>query len=118
MKKLKLIACSFLFLSISSYAQFDMGSYDIGEAFKTEIAAHDVSPVIQGFISEVEAEYAVACDGFTSPVYPYLQKQLTYKATCKGEVNKVKLTLRSSYASTKTGIVFTIKKYSIKLKVI
>jgi hypothetical protein len=93
-----------------------MGSYDIGEAFKTEIAAHDVSPVIQGFISEVEAEYAVACDGFTSPVYPYLQKQLTYKANCKGEANKIRLSIRSSYSSSKDSLVFTIRKYSIKIK--
>jgi hypothetical protein len=115
MKNLKLIACSFLFISFSSFAQFD-GNYDVSAAFKAEISAHDVSPVIQGLIAEVETKYAVACEGFTTPDYPYLQNRLTYKATCRGEAQKIKLTLKSKYTSTKDGFVFMIKKSSLKFK--
>lgn len=116
MKILKLIACSFVLISASSFAQFDMGNVDVTEAFKTEIAAHDLSPVIQGVISDVETKYVVTCDGYTTPDYPYLQARLTYRATCLGEAKKIKLIIKSKYASTKDGLIFTIKKASIKFK--
>lgn len=86
------------------------------EAFKVEIAAHDASPVIQRSISEVEIKYAVTCDGFTTPDYPYVQSRMTYKATCIGAGKKIKLKLKSKYVSSPEGFLFSIKKYSVKIK--
>ena len=116
MKNLKLIACSFLFISFSSFAQFDGGSYDVSDAFKAEISAHDVSPVIQGFITEVETSYGVSCKGFTTPAYPYLRNHLTYRATCLGEEQNIKLVLKSRYSSTNDGFIFSIRKSSLKFR--
>jgi hypothetical protein len=116
MKNLKLIACSFLFISFSSFAQIDDGNYDVSAAFKAEISAHDSSPVIQGFITEVETSYGVICEGFTAPVYPYIQNHLTYRATCTSEEQNIKLVLKSKYSSTNGSFVFFIRKSSLKFR--
>jgi hypothetical protein len=117
MNILKFIACAVFAMSFSTYAQFEgYGGADFTDAFKVEIAAHDQSPVIKSLIAEVEAKYEVTCDGFTTPDYPYIMNHMTFKAKCSGPAGKIKLKIHSKYATTKAGIVFAVRSYSVKVK--
>lgn len=108
-----------LLVALSSLSAFSQVMYplpdfsEINEAMAKLMKAHTESTGVQEVKADVEQKYGAKCEGNSSSFSPDISKQVKYTATCKGE-NEFKLTIKSKFKSSKSGVEFTLKSYEVK----
>lgn len=117
---MKLILASLVALfSLNSMAQMSPEvSAAIGESMQRAASAHQKSADYQKITKTVESLYDVKCNnGGTTFFFPILLNTVTHKTTCKGEKQKIKLTITSKMKTDKEdNLVFKVKSYKVKFK--
>ena len=115
---MKLIIASLVALSsLSAFSQIQGPLFPdfsgVDEAMARLVKAHTESSGVQEVKADVEQKYAAKCEGSSSSFSPDISKRVKYTATCKGE-NEFKLTIKSKFKSSKSGVEFSLMSYELK----
>lgn len=102
--------------TLSVFAQsIDSTDPSIGNAMKKLTSSHSKSEGVAELKAEIESKYGVLCEGSSSTVFPDVTKIVKYKAQCKGETQRMSLTVKSSFSKSNNNYDFLVKSYRVEI---